>query len=239
MIGKTALALAGASALFGMGLALHRRRYASELARCIDESSVIPLVTPMIDMASAEYVLSRVERMPSDEVTVVLHTDGGSVTACVLIADAIRQFPRSTAIVPYMAISGGTLIALNARKLQMGRNAALSAVDPLILGQRARHVSKKNAGLHPVAQEYGAAVSRYLEGTLRAHLRDEDRLQRAMKVFMGETAPHSWPIKLPEVQSLGLPVALAHPRWGEFVDGYRHMLDPAPEALAGARHRRG
>jgi ClpP class serine protease len=36
-----------------------------------------------------------------------------------------------------MALSGGTLIALGAREIAIGRNAALSAVDPVLFGRRA------------------------------------------------------------------------------------------------------
>ena len=75
---------------------------------------VIPIVTPVITMRFAEEVLERLEHAPGEEVFVVLHTDGGEVAACVLIADALRKFPRSTAVVPYMAFSGGTIVALNA-----------------------------------------------------------------------------------------------------------------------------
>jgi hypothetical protein len=62
------------------------------------------MVSPVITVEMAEHVLSHMEHLPPDEVTLVLHTDGGEVTACVLIADALRKFTRSTAIVPYMAL---------------------------------------------------------------------------------------------------------------------------------------
>ena len=128
-------ALVTGSALVGAGYFLSRRPRPRALA-----SNIIPIITPVIDLRVAEDVLEAMERIPGDEVTVVLHTLGGCVTSCVLIANALRQFPESTAVVPYMATSGGTLIALNARRLQMGRSAALSAVDPIVEGQRAKHL---------------------------------------------------------------------------------------------------
>ena len=90
---------------------LHQRARPSRLPQ-----HVIPIVTPVITMRFAEEVLERLEHAPGEEVFVVLHTDGGEVAACVLIADALRKFPRSTAVVPYMAFSGGTIVALNARR---------------------------------------------------------------------------------------------------------------------------
>lgn len=212
----------GASAL-GVSWAL-RRKPGEDLMRRIEGTTVIPIVTPVIEIPTAEYVLSRMEQMPLDDVTVVLHTEGGCVTSCVMIADALRKFTRSTAIVPYMAISGGTLIALNAKNLKMGRNAALSAVDPQIFGQRARHIPEKDEdGFYPLAQEYDSAVSGFLQQTLRDRLQSADRaaFSRAMEVFMGMKAPHAWPIKLHEIRDLGLPVDLAEPTWARFVDSYR------------------
>ena len=119
--------LAAGAALMGAGY-LGRRN----LARTQRLSGIIPIVTPYIDIETAEGVLAVMERLPEERVTIVLHTLGGCVTACVLIANALRQFRDSTAIVPYMAISGGTLIALSATRLEMGGRASLSAVDHLL-----------------------------------------------------------------------------------------------------------
>ena len=213
-------ALVATTALVGAGYVL-RRRAAQEAP----PSRVIPIITPVIDLGVAEDVLSAMERLPDDDVTVVLHTAGGCVTSCVLIANALREFPRSTAIVPYMAISGGTLIALNARTLQMGRSASLSAVDPIVFGQRARHISPQEQapGVHALAKEYERAMKRYLGETLAARLPDADdaQLERALGVFLGEDAPHEWPIRRHQVEALGLPVSPATRVWSDMVDGYR------------------
>jgi membrane-bound ClpP family serine protease len=230
----------GATAFAGAAFAWRKGRR-DELWRRIEASTVIPIITPVIEIPTAEYVLSRMEHMPLDDVTLVLHTEGGCVTSCVMIADALRRFTRSTAVVPYMAISGGTLIALNAKKLEMGRNAVLSAVDPQIFGQRARHIPEEDEdGLHPLAQEYDSAVSEYLRSTLTDRLRGHPAaLARAMTVFMGENVPHAWPIKMPDLQRLGLPVEPAGREWAGFVDEYRRALDErAALALRGGRCRR-
>jgi membrane-bound ClpP family serine protease len=212
-----------ASAVIGGTITwLHGRTRTSRLPR-----HVIPIVTPVITMRFAEDVLARLEHASGDEVFVVLHTDGGEVAACVLIADALRKFARSTAVVPYMAFSGGTIVALNARRLMLGKNAALSAVDPLIYGQRARHIQptrdREQNPLHPLATEYSKAVESYLRETLRDRLADTSpsELERAMSVFMGESAPHAWPIHAQQLAALGLSVELADPAWSGLVDQER------------------
>ena len=218
--GALVTALVTGTALVGAGLYLTRQQRPRALP-----TSVVSIITPVIDLGVAEEVLAAMQRIPGDEVTVVLHTAGGCVTSCVLIANALREFPRSTAIVPYMAISGGTLIALNARALQMGRSASLSAVDPIVFGQRARHISPQEQapGVHALAKEYERAMSRYLRETLAARLPDasEAQLERALGVFLGEDAPHEWPIRRHQVEALGLPVSPATRVWSDMVDGYR------------------
>jgi hypothetical protein len=215
-----ATALLTGSALVGAGYLLSRRPRPRALP-----SKIVPIVAPVIDVGVAEDVLEAMAHLPGDEVTVVLHTSGGCVTSCVMIANALREFETSTAVVPYMALSGGTLIALNAQQLLMGGSASLSAVDPIVAGQRARHMSDdgKAAGLHALAQEYEAAIGQYVRETLEARLPDatEAELERAMGVFMGEHAPHEWPIRRPEVAALGLPVGPATRAWAEMVDTSR------------------
>ena len=218
--GVLVTALVTGTALVGAGYYLTRQQRPRALP-----TSVVSIITPVIDLGVAEEVLAAMQRIPGDEITVVLHTAGGCVTSCVLIANALREFPRSTAIVPYMAISGGTLIALNARALQMGRSASLSAVDPIVFGQRARHISPQEQapGIHALAKEYERAMSRYLRETLAARLPDasDAQIERALGVFLGEDAPHEWPIRRHQVEALGLPVSPATRVWSDMVDGYR------------------
>ena len=209
--------LAAGAALIGAGY-LGRRA----LARAPHLTGIIPIVTPFIDIEMAEGVLAVMEHLPDDRVTIVLHTLGGCVTACVLIANALRQFSDSTAVVPYMAISGGTLIALSATRLEMGGRASLSAVDPQIMGQRVKHLAEgtEKPSIAALAREYDVSMCKYVRGALREHL-PEERLGPAMDLFLGEHAPHEWPIQRPEVEAVGIAVTPAASKWTALVDRYR------------------
>lgn len=215
-----ALGLAGVGLGVG-GFVMHSRRRRLPAGT----PSVIALITPVIDLRVAENVLSMMERMSGDDVTLVIHTQGGCVASCVMIAKALGRFRDSTAIVPYMAISGGTLISLSARNLAMGRNAALSAVDPIVLGQRAKNIDEGEADpvVFAQAREYQAAVSGLLRETLQMRLAGAPpgAVDKAHRVFMGESQPHEWPISALEVAQLGIPVELADPRWAPLVDTER------------------
>jgi hypothetical protein len=96
-------------------------------------SSIIPIITPVIDLRVAEDVLEAMERIPGDEVTVVLHTLGGCVTSCVLIANALRQF----GVDGRRPVHGD--LGRHADRAQRpppadGPQRALSAVDPIVEG---------------------------------------------------------------------------------------------------------
>lgn len=214
--------LVAGTALAGAGYYWTRRQRPAALPA---PSGVVPIIAPVIDLGVAEAVLAQLERLPGDEVTVVLHTAGGCVTSCVLIANALQSFRRSIAVVPYLAISGGTLIALSAKELQMGRSAALSAVDPIIEGERVRHLpdDMPTPGIHALALEYEEAIRRFLRQTISLRIPEigPAHLDRAVSFFMGEEAPHAWPIQRVEVQAMGLPVKPASRAWAELVDAYR------------------
>ena len=216
---RRTLMLTGLAAGALMGASYLGRR---NLARAQRLAGIIPIVTPFIDIETAEGVLAVMEHLPDDRVTIVLHTLGGCVTACVLISNALRQFRDSTAIVPYMAISGGTLIALSASRLEMGGRASLSAVDPQIMGQRVKHLAevKDKPSIAALAHEYDVSMRKYVRGALRKHL-PEERLGPAMDLFIGEHAPHEWPIQRPEVEAVGLSVTPAASKWAALVDRYR------------------
>ena len=204
-------AVATGAALVGAGYLL--RRGDVRLSSLGVSQDVIPIVAPFIDVNVADGVLAAMDQ---------LHTLGGCVTACVLISNALRQFRESVAVVPYMAISGGTLIALNAARLEMGRYAALSAVDPMIMGQRVRHLAEvgNDKSVAALAREYEVAMQGYLRDTLRAHV-PETKLKAAMGLFLGEHAPHAWPIRRPDIEAVGIPIKESADRWSSLIDRMR------------------
>lgn len=70
--------------------------------------------------------------MPID---LIMHTPGGLALAAEMIAMALKDHPaKVTAIVPFYAMSGGTLITLAADEILMERFTTLGPVDPQIMG---------------------------------------------------------------------------------------------------------
>ncbi|MBK8265624.1 MAG: hypothetical protein IPK80_30380 [Nannocystis sp.] len=229
-----AITLLASTAVFGAGaLYLNKRRPQTLRALPADatvrlaRAGIIPIIEPTIDLGVAERVLGNLRQVVNtNEVTVLLHTAGGSVSACVMIANALREVPRTTAIVPYMALSGGTLIALNASELHMGPSASLSALDPIVCGERVRHLADGASG---PAAEYERAVRAYLRETLYRQqnqellqpieFRRELLIDDLLGLLMGHDSPHDWPIQRQQLATRGLRVYPAAPKWADYIDG--------------------
>jgi hypothetical protein len=61
----------------------------------------------------------------------LLHTPGGGVNSAYVIASVLQDtFSRIVGIIPHMAASGGTLIALSCNELILGRISQLTSIDP-------------------------------------------------------------------------------------------------------------
>jgi len=72
----------------------------------------------------------------------ILHTPGGDVAATESIIDYLRSLYEGNirAIIPQLAMSGGTLIALSCREIVMGKHSSLGPIDPQIGGMPAQGI---------------------------------------------------------------------------------------------------
>lgn len=91
---------------------------------------------PSISIEDTESVLMEVRATPPQTpIDLILHTPGGLALGAELIAMALKAHPaKVTVIVPFYAMSGGTLIALAADEIQMESFSVLGPVDPQIAG---------------------------------------------------------------------------------------------------------
>jgi membrane-bound ClpP family serine protease len=83
---------------------------------------------------------------------VILHTLGGYSFPSEMIANAIKNHPdRKFACVPYVAMSGGTVIALATDKIHMGKDAFLGPIDTQYRGFPAAAFDQLRKDKHPDA----------------------------------------------------------------------------------------
>lgn len=100
----------------------------------------------------------------------VLHTPGGSIAATESLVDYLRKIFKTDirAIVPQIAMSAGTMIALSCKQIVMGKHSSIGPIDPQLGGipahgvveefETAKKEIKKDASTIPVWQ---ALLSKY------------------------------------------------------------------------------
>lgn len=85
----------------------------------------------MITMDTAYKVADALTKFKGADFDLILNTPGGEVYATQFLSRLIRNYPgKIRAVIPMMAASGGTLLALSCDKLVMAPTAVLGPVDP-------------------------------------------------------------------------------------------------------------
>lgn len=89
-----------------------------------------------INIEDSELLVAQIRRtLPEKHIDLIIHTPGGIVLAAEMIAMAVHKHPgKVTAMVPFYAMSGGTLVALAAHELMMEEESILGPLDPQIAG---------------------------------------------------------------------------------------------------------
>ncbi len=92
----------------------------------------------------------------------LLHTPGGNTAATESIVDYLRCMfgTNIRAIVPQIAMSGGTMIALSCKEIIMGKHSSLGPIDPQIGGMAA----------HGVIEEFSRADTEIMANPRKAAL---------------------------------------------------------------------
>jgi ATP-dependent protease ClpP protease subunit len=86
----------------------------------------------------------------------LLHTPGGSTSATEALIDYLRKMFKGDirAIVPQLAMSAGTMVALSCREILMGSHSYLGPIDPQIYGLPAHGIIEEfNRAADEIAQD--------------------------------------------------------------------------------------
>ena len=180
-----------------------------------------PLVR-YIDIDDAEAVLRAINDTPAGRpIEIILHTPGGMVIAASQIAAALADHDgHVTAVVGHYAMSGGTLIALAADKIQLDAHAALGPIDPQ-LGQYPAaslvEVSRlpgehedQTLILADVGRKAIVQVERFATWLLERHMTPQQAKEVAHLMSTGVWT-HDHPLLAPDLRAYGLPVEVGVP----------------------------
>jgi ClpP class serine protease len=172
-----------------------------------------------LTIEDTEFVLMQIRATPPDRpIDLIIHTPGGLALAAEMIATAVKLHPvKVTVIVPFYAMSGGTLIALAADEICMEPYSVLGPVDPQVGGwpagalihlaerKPAEMVSDQMWMLAEVARLSLASVQRFILWLVAGKLPQQVAAQTA-EFLTGGYLAHDTPLMLDAARRLGLPM---------------------------------
>jgi len=179
---------------------------------------------PEIVLEDAETILQQIRSTPPDKpIDLILHTPGGVALAAEMMSMAIKFHPENvTVIVPFYAMSGGSLMSLAADKIKMERYSMLGPVDPqiptpdgntwpagslesLVTLKPLQKVSDRMIVMADVARlEIENAIA-FVMWLLEERMSKEEA-KRVAEFFAHGYMSHSTPITLDVVKAVGLDV---------------------------------
>ena len=185
-----------------------------------------------ITIEDSETVVAQIRRTPPEKpIDLIIHTPGGIVLAAEMIAMAVRQHPgKITVIVPFYAMSGGTLIALAAHQLIMEKESILGPLDPQIAGYPSASlislskrkpieaISDQMVVLSEIAQKSVNQIREFVSTLLRDRLSPEKR-EKVAAFLTGGYLTHDTPIVPSVLREMGLEVVEGVP--GEVYELFR------------------
>lgn len=172
-----------------------------------------------ITIEDSEALVAQVRRTPADKpIDLIIHTPGGVALAAEMIAMAVKKHPgKVTAIVPFYAMSGGSIIALAAQEILMEKESILGPLDPQIDGMPSRSlmtlparkpiqtISDQMVVLSEVAQRSVDQIKEFVKWLLEDKLPPKDR--DAVAAFLtGGYLSHDTPVVPRVLKELGLNV---------------------------------
>ncbi|MEM3423125.1 MAG: ATP-dependent Clp protease proteolytic subunit [Nitrososphaeria archaeon] len=116
-----------------------------------------------LEVHDVHKLLSELYKIPRDKnLVIVLHSPGGELLAAVQLARILSEWKGMvTVVVPYYAMSAGTLIAISADKIIAGASATFGPIDPQIPlpgnSEKPQYVSAVT--LIDAARKYGSKAS--------------------------------------------------------------------------------
>jgi len=172
---------------------------------------------PEIVLEDSETILGEIRKTPVDKpIDMILHTPGGVALAAEMIAMALKYHKgKVTVMVPFYAMSGGSLIALASDEIRMERYSILGPVDPQIEGMPAASlmsivkrkqldaVSDRTLVLAQVAEMQTQNAKDFVKWLLRDKMGDQTA-EKVAEFLAGGYLAHETPITLDVARVLGL-----------------------------------
>ena len=170
-----------------------------------------------ISYEEAFSLCEKIRRNKKSELLLILHTLGGYSFPSEMIANAIKKHPgKKASCVPYVAMSGGTVIALATDVIHMGKDAFLGPIDTQYAGFPAEAFdklkedkSKERIGdsvlltSYLVDQHKTSAKKRAMAILNEKHQPKDDK-EKVVNELMNKGRHHAEPISVSEAKKISI-----------------------------------
>lgn len=177
-----------------------------------------------ITIDNTEELLRKIRAVPGETpIDFIIHCPGGVVLPAEQIALALRGHKgKVTAIVPYYAMSGATLVCLAAKEIMMEPFSVLGPLDPqiaefpspslikLIEVKGPQYVSDQMVVLADIAEKSLRQMKSFIQYLLKERM-DATRAKDVAEFMTGGYLTHDAPLTASELVSLGLKIVLGVP----------------------------
>lgn len=180
-----------------------------------------------LEVYDAHRLLRELRKVEEErEVVLIVHSPGGQLLAGIQIAKILKERKgRVKVVVPYYAMSAGTLIALSADEIYAGEGAVFGPIDPQIPVGRdefvpavvvksaygeARGVDLKGVMLYKLSVRALKQMEDFLREELLREYREEQR-RRLIERLLYTDRTHDFPIFVEELRELGVKVKVGIP----------------------------
>lgn len=206
-----------------------------------------------ITIEDTEHVLMEIHHTPKKKpIDIIIHTPGGLQLAAEMIGAALKQHPaKVTAIVPFYAMSGGTLIALAADAILMENFSVLGPLDPQINGVAAGSllgimakksidaIADETIALADLAEKALSEVQGYIAWFLDDKSMARKEREAIAEFLTGGYVAHARPLSFEALKGLKLPVRRGVPDlvWKLFTTCvFGHCERPGPTCTSGCHY---
>lgn len=181
----------------------------------------------MIDMKTLMDLETAIRKFEGKPFDLILHTPGGHVFYAQMLSKALHGYSGNIrALVPFYAMSGGTMLALSCKEIVMGKFACLGAVDPQlgglfsygsaaswkevmrVKGKKASDSSIQNAF---VGEQYTQTIRNDTLVLLERWIADSDQRETTADFLTGGNKEHAFQLDIQRLGDLGITATPMNP----------------------------
>ena len=174
----------------------------------------------MIDITTLNKLETALKKFDGRPFDIILHTPGGQIFYAQILSKIIKNYKSEVrAIIPFYAMSGGTMLALSCNKIVMGDFACLGPVDPQIgslfsfgsakswkevLKRKGRRANDSSIQMAYIGEQYTKTLRREVATLLSDKITDKDQLNVTAEILTDGQLEHAYQLDRAKLADLGI-----------------------------------